>query len=115
MRPNDTAPATRLSVLFGTITGFDANRGFGYMNGDDGKTYYVHIGARRPVLQYGTKGRRRLKQDLQVTFGPPTNERIDPSPGDRLMFHAVPPRNLGKYPKAYRWGFVPDGVLTEEI
>lgn len=113
MNPNNATQVDQTDIRFGTVIRFDADRGFGFVSGDDGKTYYIGVGARRRILHYGVNGRRTLKHGPQTTFGPPTNERINPFPGDRLMFRVVPPRDLGKYPSAYPWGFVPDQELTE--
>lgn len=114
MAATNSAPAPDNDVVFGIVTIFFADRGFGFVQGEDGKTYHLRVSNRRHMITFGVKGRRQLKGDPQIKFGPPVYFDGDPTPGDRIMFKVVPAKRLGQRPNASPWGLAPDQDPPED-
>jgi len=55
----------------GTVKWFDDVKGFGFIEGDDGRDYFVHYS----VLEREGERRRTLKEGDDVTFQPTTTPK----------------------------------------
>ena len=51
----------------GKVKWFNSTKGFGFIEGDDGSDYFVHMTA--------IKGGKNLREDDQVTFEPADSDR----------------------------------------
>lgn len=51
-------------MQYGTVKEYDRSRGFGFITGDDGNDYFVHISGLGPKLKNGLREGQRVGFDV---------------------------------------------------
>lgn len=90
-------------VRHGKIVRFFVDKGYGFVEDDEGESYHLHINNRHHVA---------VDSDLGVKF---TDHRwfergLDPYPqeGDEMLFETKTPQNGGTQPQASPWAYIED-------
>jgi hypothetical protein len=92
------------NLEMGRVKCYDALSEWGFIeNVFCSEDYFLHIKAGRPIVIRNGKpafaeSSEIVVAGLSVGFRPPTT-------GESVVFHIIPPRNMGKYEQASPWGY----------